>query len=250
MCKNSKVIMLGRDYEASRAHFSRPDCRVWGCEDCAKAMAYDHKRRIAEGIRVIGGVWWFITITAHENAKNATSCLKNLDGGMRKLFERLRRAHGTKHYIITHEFHENGRIHIHMLYQCDSPFWAYVYAPLRKKEQPLKRLKDITRECGMGYMCDVRKVDDREKAVGYVAKYISKSMSETNLPIRFKRVRFSVRFPKVERVESNMVWSTIESDRLVVRAKKSELIDNNWNVSHNFRIEELSSIYDIFDNLS
>jgi hypothetical protein len=223
---------------------------VWGCEDCAKAMAYDHKRRIALGIKGLGGVWWFITITAHENARNADTCLKNLSSGMRKLFERLRRAHGTRHYVITHESHRNGRIHIHMLYQCDNPFWAYAYAPLRKKEQPPKRLKDVTRDCGMGYMCDVQLIQDRERAVGYVAKYISKSMLETDLPKRFKRVRYSVRFPKNEKVEGAMVWKALENDRLTIRAVKSKLIDNNWNVSCNFRIEELSSIYDILDDLS
>lgn len=242
--------MLGKNYEENEAHFSRPDCRVWGCEQCAKAMAYDHKRRIAEGIRAIGGVWWFITITAHENAKTTHASLKNIQQGFTKLTERLRRKHGTTHYIITHELHEDGRVHAHMLYQCDTPFWEYHYAPLRKKQKTPKRLQDHTRECGMGYIVDCRQVEDRERAVGYVAKYISKSMSEAIYPKRFKRVRYSVSFPKTAKEQSDMVWQALESDRLTIRAIKSQLIDTNWTVSENFRIEELSSIYDIFDNLS
>jgi hypothetical protein len=241
--------MLGRNYDENKAHFSRPDCKVWGCEQCAKAMAYDHKRRIAEGIREIGGLWWFITITAHEDAKNTYSSLKNIENGFTRLTERLRRKHGTKHYVITHELHDDGRVHAHMLYNCDSPFWELHYAPLRKKQKSPKRLQDHTRECGMGYIVDCRIVTDNERAVGYVAKYISKSMALTAFPKRFKRVRYSVSFPKNNTKSNDMVWQTLENDRLTIRAVKSELIDNNWNVSSNFRIEELSSIYDILTSL-
>jgi hypothetical protein len=121
MCKNSKVIMLGKDYENNLAYFSQPDCRVWGCEICAKHMAYDHRRRIGQGVRLISGKWHFLTLTAHENCRTSTSSLWNLKQGFTKLIERLRRKHGTCHYVLVHEFHakiaEDGTrsYHMHML---------------------------------------------------------------------------------------------------------------------------------------
>jgi hypothetical protein len=214
-------------------------------------MAYEHRRRIGQGIRLIGKKWHFLTLTAHENCRTSAASLWNLKQGFTKLIERLRRKHGTCHYVLVHEFHAaiaadgTRAYHMHILYQCDSPFWEYHYAPLRKKQKTPKRLQDIAAECGMGYQVDIQQVEDNERAASYVAKYIGKAMAEAMYPKRFKRVRYSQGFPEnKDKMETELSWEAIESDRLSVRAIRSKLIDEQWEVKSNFKVEDLSSTYD------
>lgn len=195
MCKSSGFLAIGRNFETKKAVILKPHCESWACEDCATMMINRHLARIIHATYVLRTAWSFMTITAHENWRGEAS-LKNLSQGWTKLTERMRRKYGTRHYVLIHELHADGMsFHIHMLYNgIVSKKW----------------LKDACKGCGIGYIADSQKLRDSHSAGKYVTKYITKSLTETRLPKRFKRVRYSVGFPKIEyESESDyQQWST------------------------------------------
>jgi hypothetical protein len=75
-------------------------------------------------------------------------------------------------------------------------------------------LKKHARACGMGYMCDAQQLRDPKSAGKYVSKYISKSLVDIGFPKRFKRVRYSLKFPQFEfnERESEYVWVAYQKD--------------------------------------
>jgi hypothetical protein len=203
MCRNSKTLIYGRHKVEKKLLICDVDCKTWACEDCADKMRRLHQLRIIEGCGVtLGGDWCFLTITSHEKMRGYEATRKNLQEGMRKLFERMRRKNGSRHYILIHEYHADGvSLHIHMLYNCFvDERW----------------LKDNARECGMGFEVKSELLRDPKSSGKYVTKYLSKAIEQGDLfPKRFKRVRYSVGFPRFEfpEKESDYVWSSIEKTR-------------------------------------
>lgn len=195
---------------------------TWQCPECAEKRVRLHQLRIIEATGVtLQGKWTFVTITAHENKRGFDASLINLKQGWRKLAERLRRRYGTQHYVLMHERHEDSTLHIHMLYN----------AHLTKKW-----LKTACRACGMGYMADSQLLKDPKSSGKYVTKYLTKAVVEGDaFPKSFKRVRYSVGFPKFEfeSTESDFIWRVYtqfsEVDRRAInhmaRYERIELMD-------------------------
>lgn len=195
MCKNSNVTLVGKHKTQKRIILCSTDCESWRCEECADKMLRLHQLRIIEGCGVtIGGQWTFVTLTAHESWRGFDASLVNLKQGWTKLTERLRRKNGTKHYVLIHERHTDGTLHIHMLYNAKvTKTW----------------LKKNCRQCGMGFMADIQVLRDPKSAGKYVTKYLTKAISQgDDFPLRFKRVRYSNKFPKFEfdSTPSEYIW--------------------------------------------
>jgi hypothetical protein len=78
-----------------------------------------------------------------------------------------------------------------------------------------KWVKDTARSCGMGYMADAQLLKDPCAAGAYVTKYLTKSLSQGDVfPKRFKRVRYSVGFPKFDFKDhsSDYYWTTAKHE--------------------------------------
>ena len=185
MCKTSQKVLYGRHKTRNRVMTIDLDCDSWRCPECADKMVRLHQLRIIEACKnTIGGKWSFLTLTAHEKWRGHDASLANLQQGWRKLTERLRRLNGTRHYVLIHERHDDGTLHVHMLYNGNvSTRW----------------LKDNARQCGMGHQAKSERLKDAAAAGHYVSKYVTKSVSQGDaFPLRFKRVRYSVGFPRFE----------------------------------------------------
>lgn len=228
MCKNSKKIVYGRHKSEKKILICDTDCETWSCEECADKMRRLHQLRIIEACGVtLGGIWCFLTITSHEKMRGYDATRKNLQGGMRKLFERMRRKNGSRHYVLIHEYHSDGvSLHIHMLYNAlIDERW----------------LKDNARQCGMGFECKAILLNDPKASGKYVTKYLSKSIGQGDLfPKRFKRVRYSVGFPKFEfdEKESEYKWNAINRDREELK----HLI--SWHKEHGFSVKRMTRQFD------
>jgi hypothetical protein len=168
---------------------------TYSCDTCADKIRRLHQLRIIEYFKSVEDAT-FVTVTSHEKMRGFAASKKCLQEGMAKLFERLRRKNGTRHYVLIHEAHPSDGVslHAHMLYQgVIEETW----------------LKDNARECGMGFMGKCEQLRDPASAGKYVSKYISKSLADDEIfPKRFKRVRYSVRFPQFDFEEkaSDYTW--------------------------------------------
>jgi hypothetical protein len=74
-----------------------------------------------------------------------------------------------------------------------------------------KWLKENSVACGMGRQTKAVRLREPKASGFYVSKYISKSLSETLFPKRFKRVRYSNDFPEFEfeSKESEYTWNAV-----------------------------------------
>lgn len=231
MCKNSKKLLYGTHKTDKKVLICDVDCGTWECEQCADKMRRMHQLRIIEACGItLGGQWCFLTITSHESMRGYDATRKNLTEGLRKLFERLRRKNKTKHYVLIHEYHKDGvSLHVHMLYNAIvDERW----------------LKDNCRACGMGYQVKAIKLKEPKSAGKYVTKYLSKSIAQGNLfPKRFKRVRYSVNFPKFEfeEKESDYIWSSIDKNH--EELKRFIL----WNRRNGYQVHKLAQSLDSQD---
>jgi len=201
MCKKSNYCLYGQHKIKDTIILCDLDCDSWRCPECAEKLLKLHQLRIIEAAKVtLKGDWTFATITAHENWRGNDRSLANLRQGWTKLIERLRRKNGTRHYVLIHERHADGTLHMHMLYN----------AVIRTKW-----LKDNCRACGLGYQARAEALKDPASAGGYVTKYLTKAISQGDeFPLRFKRVRYSVGFPKfdMESAPSEFDWQRIPKD--------------------------------------
>lgn len=208
MCGESKKMVLGKHIDGRKWVLADTDCGTYACEECAAKIIRLHQLRIIEFF-ANQKTATFLTITAHPKARGFEASRKNLEIGMKKLFERMRRAFGTCHYVLIHETHKDGvSLHIHML-------WA--------GRITTKWLKEHATACGMGRQCKAVRLKDPKASGFYVSKYLSKSLGETTFPKRFKRVRYSVGFPEFvfEERPKEYTW-------VAVHKVKSELDAIQW----------------------
>lgn len=222
VCENSKVTLFGKHKTQSKWLLVNADCDSWKCEECAAKMVRLHQLRIIEACGfTLGGKWTFVTVTASQHSRGFDASLANLKQGWTKLAERLRRKNGTKHYVLMHEKHKDGTLHFHMLYNASLT---------------TKWLREACVACKMGYMAKAERLKDAKSSGKYVTKYLAKSIAAgLDFPLRFKRVRYSVGFPKFIFAdnESEFEWKALlmfnSRDKWVIanmaREEKVELLD-------------------------
>lgn len=98
-----------------------------------------------------------------------------------KLQARVRREAGKFSYFAVPELHKSRKVHIHMLITADvSERWW----------------KNNGRECGFGYQNDKQEVWETGGIIGYVMKYLMKSLHVDEMPPRTRRIRTSRDWPK------------------------------------------------------
>lgn len=61
-----------------------------------------------------------------------------------------------------------------------------------------KFIKDTAKKSGLGYIANVRYVDSGPAAAAYLSKYIGKDFCKLVWPPRFRRVRTSQNWPRVD----------------------------------------------------
>jgi hypothetical protein len=187
MCvTENRVYIAGVDPVAHVLLWSRPDCHLWGCEDCAEINKKRWTAIVAHGIEIYQsqGItdWRFVTITSHEKLKTFNQTLWVWRKAWPQLSARMRRQFTGMKYAYLPEKHLTGRLHMHGIVSGGmSTRW----------------LKDNARQCGFGYKAESEEPLEVGLAAFYCLKYISKSLAERAYwPKSLHRVRTSQKWPK------------------------------------------------------
>jgi len=189
------------DGGSGNALILRPNCKMWSCPHCAEVNRVRWSYKIKHGIETYeneGDKFWFVTLTTHRKLRTFEASLRSWRSGWDKLYKRMKRvAEGSMHYVLLPELApETGRLHAHMI--INQNFGA-VFDRVDKKgndRYKCRWIKDIPAECGLGYMNDIRPVNNAGLASWYVSKYVGKSLGVNNWPKDFRRVRPSIKWPE------------------------------------------------------
>lgn len=210
LCSNPKVPFIS-GFKEKKLYLMRGTCKQWSCPTCGARNGKQWQAKILNHINEHekGKRWYFITITAHPNAKNAYQSLVNIRTGWKKLYNRMRRKYGVSSYVKVWEFHKDGRFHLHCL----------IARKIGKKW-----LKDNSAECGMGHQCDSSASKNAGQVVGYVSKYLLKSFE--NAEHYHKGMR---------RIECSRNWTPLpelgdDMERYVIHETRDK--QNNYARSH------------------
>jgi len=162
-------------------------CKSWQCEYCAKKNREMWRSHLKKRIGTIGGSWWFITLTAHENSRLPGTSLANLRNNLDRLFKRIRRVWKRVDYVRVYEAHETGAFHAHIVMQGLSRrvarlrmangeihFQPFETIPATRSWGVQTWFKKVARDVGLGYMVDVSEVATIPQVVNYVTKYMTK----------------------------------------------------------------------------
>lgn len=191
MCKRAGLL-IGWDVDAKRALVAWGNCDSWHCADCARRMGERWALRASMGARKIlatGDALDFVTITSHERLRTfeATEAVWRDSWG--KLYNALKRQNERLEYMIIPEKHEDGRMHVHALWNAGvSKRW----------------LKDNARKRGLGYECEIKHVSHEGSASRYVTKYVGKNLG-VDVPQHFHRVRVSHGWADVPKPDNELV---------------------------------------------
>ena len=199
LCPNPKVpLLIGT--KDKKAYLLRGACKLWSCSVCGASNGRKWLARILNHMNKNKGTgrWYFLTITAHEKWHTPQRSIKNLRQGWKKLYNRMRRKYGVSEYVKVWEFHKDGSFHLHVL--------------IRRKIGK-KWLKDNSRECGMGYMCDSSASKNPGQVAGYCAKYLIKSFEHADKYEKgMRRIEASRDWEKLPELASDMeTWEVTHS---------------------------------------
>lgn len=193
-CPNSRVPWLaGVHTSTRRALIFRPRCKSWQCPVCGAQNAWKWAFRANDGAHQLydgGAALDFVAVTSHEKLTPGQSWWVAPKAWM-KLQARARRKVGQFEYFSVPELQKNGRVHFHLI----------TTAKLSKRWW-----KDNARECGFGFQSDREEVWSLGGVVGYMSKYLVKSLETTNVPKGTRRVRTSRGWPKAKAREPPDGW--------------------------------------------
>lgn len=206
-CKNEKrPYFVKINHHAREICVSRPDCHNWKCPYCARINASRWGSRIGYAIGILieqGEEFYFLTLTSHEALKTRAQTERVFPLAWSKLYKRMRRINDEKMiYVCIPERHKDGRMHAHIIANVEiSERW----------------LKDNARACGFGYQAKVKRVENPKAAIGYVTKYMRKSVGANSWSKNFRRVRTSARLPKEPPPPPNGKWGVILAHKAIVQ---------------------------------
>lgn len=168
----------------------RPGCGLWTCPDCAIDNASKWIARAAHGCDVLmqqGYNMSFVTVTSRGGHLSSSRSIIIFGDAWPKLSRKARATAGGKwEYFLVPERQKNGKIHAHILssYRHKKRFW-----------------KDTAYWSGLGYIADEKPLTAIPGVVGYVTKYITKTIEGERWPDKFRRVRCSNGWPKLPKKE-------------------------------------------------
>ena len=208
--ENKRPFLVGVSETTKQIVLLRPPCKKWSCPSCAARLA---NRWIARIIRYIDknghDDWWMFTLTAHEKWRGRTQSVRNLRGGWKRLYNRMRYEFGVKDYAKVWECHADGSFHLHGIIRNpnDTLFWLEDYPPIFP-HMTQRWLKDNARSCGMGYQVDFHNVENAGMVAGYIAKYFMKSETVGDYPKNMRRIEVSHGWDKLPdlREKTVLTW--------------------------------------------
>jgi hypothetical protein len=191
VCKRAGLL-IGWDDGSKRALVTWANCDSWRCKECANRMTSKWSMRAEMGCRKMiaqGDTLDFVTITSHEKIKTFEATEKVWRNAWAKLYNALKRQKPALEYMIIPEKHEDGRMHVHALWNAGvSKRW----------------LKDNARKRGLGYQAEIKHVSSSGSAAKYVTKYVGKNLG-VDVPNHFRRVRVSQNWAEIPKPDNALV---------------------------------------------
>lgn len=220
------------------------NCHHWDCPRCGIGRAKEEYGRIVEGCRTLAKnkPIFFITITCRGRELGVKEAEEHYLEWTNRFLDacrqRCKRASGEWHYVQVTERQKRKHPHSHILTTFDV---GDIYQDIRKKwilnkegnkqytnvsVNRSKWLQKTVISAGLGGEYDISVVETVEGASRYVAKYLFKdSIFTTDWPPRWKRVRYSLSFPKLAERKTNAFvlleaidWYKLASRAVVVNA--------------------------------
>jgi len=192
-------LLFGWDNNSKRVYVARANCDSWKCKECRLRMAENWGLRAALGCAEIirrGEQLDFVTITSHEKLATFQQTESVWRDAWSTLYAALKRQKSNLCYMIVPERHEDGRMHVHALWNAGvSQRW----------------LKNNARKRGLGYQCKIIHVSAERHAQKYVVKYVGKDIG-SDAPAHFRRVRVSNNWtdiPAPDTVFNGLQWEYI-----------------------------------------
>lgn len=166
---------------------ARLRCKSWQCPHCAGANRTEWRKFLLKKLPRVASDWWFITLTAHENNREAGASLANIRTRIDRLMKRVQRVWGKIQYVRVYETHKKGAFHCHLVCSGLSSGverqtarnGVEFYRPcVWRKAAGVLSLRTYWRKTcrnlGMGYMVDVQTLESVSEALRYVTKYLTK----------------------------------------------------------------------------
>lgn len=206
-CKRIKGVLLSHDFRMGYVTLVRISCKQWGCPCCAQKNARNWRAYLLDAFNKRFGheKWCFLTITANKGAHKHSPemTIRNLQQVWKKLYDSMLRRYGKGlEYVRVFEQHKKGTFHMHILINIGAQYDEKGFIIRKPKDEfnhpDCRWLKDTCKKLGGGEIAHIRRVwDDVAKTanvglvVGYILKYMGKSMASFKFPKHQRRVQTS-----------------------------------------------------------
>lgn len=174
-------------------------------------------KKLAENMKL-----YFLTVTCRGREESNREAEEKYGERTNRLLDACRaqwkRSGGEWHYVQVTERQKRGKPHSHIItsYRPPELYLGHVYKSRRNSRGNVESVREIALrsdwlenqivKCGLGVQYDVSIVSSAEGASRYVAKYLFKpTIFEDSWPKKWKRIRYSQKFPKQEEKESNAI---------------------------------------------
>jgi|SRR5919204_1404600 hypothetical protein len=227
-------------------------CNHWNCPRCGIQVARAHYGRIVAGAREIAQnqQLYFVTVTCRGKEVSVDEAKSHyLEWTSRFLdacYTRSKRADVDWYYVQVTELQKRGHPHSHILTTfCPTDVidgfkddWKRGRNGLLECRKVKCLRSDWMREqvvkSGLGEQYDISKVRTVEAASRYVAKYMfKKSQFNADFPARWKRVRYSQSWPKLEKPKADAFvllsredWKSLADRAVVVDAETGDAYES------------------------
>lgn len=191
-------------------------CNQWSCETCSKMLQSKWRNHLLKVAVRLSDDWTLITITAPANAHYDMISLKVIMVNFDRFSKRLQRHFKRFEYIRVYEQHKTGEFHCHILCGVKISTTASDWKIINEKEyyrgEHYKEVKKAAIECGMGYILDVRPLEDKTcqsmssvYAIRYISKYLTKNMGAA-MPKGTRRIQASRKIGS-PKTKSALAWT-------------------------------------------
>lgn len=225
----------------------RGSCNRWECERCQHSVASQHYARIVKGAEILSleeeENLWFLTVTCRGKEMKLEEAMENYGTWTNHLLTCLRKdAKKSKqswHYVQVTELQQRGHPHSHIL---------TTYKPKDAVKNPDDEKKYISewfrQQCinaGLGNQYDISLVRDPKAASRYVAKYMFKETQfTTEFPAKWKRVRYSAKWPKLPEYDTDAMALVKHEDWLNLATLAVSVTPDKESVSETvYRLQNL-----------
>ena len=230
MCAYTAPVFAVRVGDGGGWKLVQGNCHHWDCPRCGQEIARMNYGRMVEGLKTLPGPWYLLTLTARGAGYSVSDSERDWLLWSNRLFTRLREAAKKAgqewHYVTVTERQKRGHPHSHTITTFNPVDGVlkqrYEYETISGRKTRVLQWRDA--ECtvpdmtirskwlserviaaGFGPVWDLSPVYNAEAAGKYVAKYLHKAQQHEKWPDRWKRVRYSMSWPKLEKDKTDAV---------------------------------------------